>query len=447
MFSLWRPLCLYAITSRGPPIPRVTHPIVAPVSLWALRRNFKSHVTIQQRPSSSGVKYVRREGFRTHDGIFVTTGDTVELRNGNFLRVKEVLQNGTQNVYSIVGWRFVRNAETLGLPGDDLNEVFWVVHLVKNDPRPMAEKELVEVDSSQIQRKRMMTMVNTTYQKRTEAELEAHGDGALFCRWKHITITKTKTLVRPWDAFHIHAFNISEASHQRLRYEECDDGHNNRTADETLRRSWRGVTMRRDESKEPTSLLSAVEALSLDDKSQNECLPPAYTFADVCCGAGGASGGAELAGLRLCWALDNWDSACRTYHLYFPHVRLYQKQIQDFIHMLPESLKVDIMHLSLPCQPFSPANRHLNPKKDAEIIAANMEIGNCLDIARPRIATLEQTSGLMSMGYVGGINSKHWDNIIKLFTSRGYSVSWKIINFAELGLPQARKRLIIIASW
>ena len=447
MFSLWRPLCLNAITSRSPPIPRVTHPIVAPASLWALRGNFKSHVTIQQQRNSSDVKSVRREGFRTHDGIFITPGDTVELRNGSFLRVKKVFQDKTRNGYSIVGWRFVRNAETLGLPKDDLNEVYWAVHLAKNDPRPMAEKELVEVDSSQILRKRMMIMVNTTYQKRTEAELEAHGDGALFCRWKHIIITKTEKLVRPWDAFHNHARNISEASHQRLRYEECDDGHSNRTADETLRRSWRGVTMRRDESKEPTALLSAVEALSLDDKSQDECLPPTYTFADVCCGAGGASRGAELAGFRLCWALDDWDPACRAYLLNFPHVRLYQKQIQDVKHMLPKDLKVDIMHLSPPCQPFSSANRHLNPKKDAENIDANMEIGNCLDIARPRIATLEQTSGLMSQGYAGGRHSKHWDNIVKLFTSRGYSVSWKIVNLAELGLPQARKRLIIIASW
>lgn len=296
-------------------------------------------------------------------------------------------------------------------------------------------------------------MVNKTYaghQKVTEAELGVPSDGELFCRWKHVIVTKTGKRDRPLDAFHIHAAKIAEASFQSLRAEECDHGHNNQTADETLRRSWRGLTKRGGaciKSKEPNSLPLAIEALSLEDSDRKESGPTAYTFADVCCGAGGASHGAKLAGLRLCWALDHDAAACRTFRLNFPEVRLYHKPIKDIIRLGREGLIVDILHLSPPCQAFSKANRTTNLKNDKLNITTNMEVGNCLYTARPRIVTVEQTDNLMSEGHVGGKHSEHWGKVIEQFTSRGYSVAWKVMNLAELGLPQPRKRLIMIASW
>lgn len=422
------------------------------MSLWSLREELVSHVTIQRRDRSNLLKPVRHEGFGTHKDILIKPGDTVELEDGSFLRIIEVPKNESHNRYWIVGWRFVRNRDTFGLPGHN-NEVYWVVHLVKDDPRPAAEQARVEVDSSQILRKRTMAMVNTSYpdlQNGLGADRGIRDNGALFCRWKHTVVTKREKCVRPLNAFEIPAAEISEVSFQRLRFEECDDGAKNRIADETLRRSWRGITKRGGaciKSKDPSSLSSAVEALSLNDNSRRNSVPAAYTFADVCCGAGGASRGAEMAGFYLCWALDHDSPACETYRRNFPNVRLYHEQLQDVVRMPRESLQVDIMHIPPPCQAYSAANTTPNLENDIANIAANMRTGDCLDVARPRIATLEQTSNLMSSGQVGGRHSEHWGNLIEQFTSRGYSVAWKIINLAELGLPQARRRLIMIASW
>lgn len=442
---------MHANTIRCPRIFLVAHSKDELVSLWALRANLKSHTTIRQRHSL--VKDVRHEGFRIRNGISIKSGDTVELEDGSFIRVKEVLHNNLYNKYWVVGWRFVRNRDTSGLPDHGPNEVYWAVHLARNNPRPAAEQALVEVADSQILRMRTMTMVNTTYSGRkegNEADLGVTRDGALFCRWKHVILTKSEKRSRPLDAFGIPAADIAEASFQRLRTDECDDGHNNRTADETLRRSWRGVTKRGGayiESKKPSTLPEALEALSLDDNSRNERVPAAYTFADICCGAGGASRGGEMAGLKLRWALDHDAAACETFRLNFPKVRLYPEKLKDFVHMRHEGLKVDIMHASPPCQDYSPAKTKPNLGIITENIAANMQVGKCLDLGRPRIATLEQTSGLMSLGHAGGRHSEHWGNMIEQFTSRGYSVAWKIIDLAELGLPQHRKRLIMIASW
>lgn len=436
MFSLWRPLGLHATTTICSRVARVTHSKDDSASLWAFRKKSNFHITIPRRYSSHLEKQVRHEGFRTHSGIYIKSGDTVELEDRTFLRVVHVLHNEYHNRYWVSGRRFVHNKDTCGLPRHDSvdpNEVYWVVHSAKNDPRPAEEQALIEVEGSQILRKRTMTMVNTTYpayQKWTGADLGVPGPGALFCRWKHVVITKTRKLQKPLDAFHITAAEIAEASFQQLRFVECDDGHNSRISDETLRRSWRGITRRggaSTESKEPESA--------------------AFTFADVCCGAGRASRGAEMAGFKLRWALDHNAAACETFHLNFPEARLYQKQLTDVAHMWRGGLKVDILHLSPPCQAFSPAKTTANLENDRKNIAANMEIGSCLGIARPRIVTLEQTSGLMSRGRVGGKHHEHWRNVIEQFTSRGYSVAWKIMNLAELGLPQPRKRLIMIASW
>lgn len=293
----------------------------------------------------------------------------------------------------------------------------------------------------------MVSMTNSGHQDGNGADLKARGDGALHCRWKHVILTKTEKRDRPLDAFQIPAAEITEASFQRLRAEDCDDMYNNRAVDETLRRSWLVIKERSDiESTGSRSLRLAVEALSLSDNSRHERVPAAYTFADVCCGGGGASRGAEMAGLQLRWALDHNTAACETFRLNFPEVRLYHKTLKDMIHMGREDLNADIMHISPPCQAFSQANTTPNLHNDTLNIAANMEIGNCLDIVRPRIATLEQTSGLMSLGHASGRHREHWSKLISQFTSRSYSVAWGNVDLAKLGLPQPRKRLIMIAS-
>ena len=113
--------------------------------------------------------------------------------------------------------------------------------------------------------------------------------------------------------------------------------------------------------------------------------------------------------------------------------------------MAHEGLKVDILPISPPCQALSPANTAPNLANDT---AANMEIDNCLDIAMPRIATLEQISGLMSSGHTGGKHSEYWGKLISQFTSRDYNVAWKNTSLTGLGLPKPRKRLfIMLASW
>lgn len=419
-------------------------PRVRDTQPWALRGLVKWHSAIQHLRKSESTEVVEHEGFRTRTGIF-DPGDTVELEDGTFLRVKKV--HHEKDVLEV--WMFVRNADTLGVSKLDPNEVYWVVHLAIKDSRPAADQALVKVCSSEVVRRRRMILSNKIYTGNQKI-YGASEDDVLFCRWKHVVTTKVGKKERPLDAFSLPAAEIAEASFERLGEDECDDDRNNRITDKSLRRSWLGISKRRDadiESPSVECLLSAVGGLSIYDKPRNKSTLAPYTYADVCCGAGGASRAAEMAGFHLRWALDHDAAACDTYRDNFPRVLLYHEELDDLVSIGRPDLRVDILHGSFPCQAWSLGNTSPNREKDAINIAANMELGRCLDIAKPRVVTLEQTSGLMSQGDRGGKHSNNLDRFIKQFTSRGYGVAWKIVKMVEFGLPQYRKRLIMIASW
>lgn len=61
---------------------------------------------------------------------------------------------------------------------------------------------------------------------------------------------------------------------------------------------------------------------------------------------------------------------------------------------------------------------------------------------KPRIATLEQTFGLLTFEQ----HKKNFRLLINDIYTAGYNVRWKIEDLSNFGLPQKRKRLLIIAA-
>jgi DNA (cytosine-5)-methyltransferase 1 len=82
-----------------------------------------------------------------------------------------------------------------------------------------------------------------------------------------------------------------------------------------------------------------------------------YTFADVFCGAGGASQGALQAGLHVCWGLDNDEEALNAYYLNHPGTLPFCRNAHHFppLGFKNSDLRVDVLHLSPPCCYWSPA--------------------------------------------------------------------------------------------
>ncbi|KAL8986771.1 MAG: hypothetical protein Q9177_003966, partial [Variospora cf. flavescens] len=165
-----------------------------------------------------------------------------------------------------------------------------------------------------------------------------------------------------------------------------------------------------------------------------------YTFGDSFCGAGGMSRAAHQAGLHIKYAFDCNKNACNTYAMNFPKADLHCLWAHEFVQQVTDC-KVDIAHFSPPCQFFSPA--HTIAGKDDEMNTASLfAIGEILQKSKPRVVTLEQTSGIVfrerHQGYLNAL--------IQIFTSHGFSIRWRLLNCADYGLPQMRLRTFMIAS-
>lgn len=166
-----------------------------------------------------------------------------------------------------------------------------------------------------------------------------------------------------------------------------------------------------------------------------------YTFGDCFSGAGGVSRGAVNAGLRIAWGFDFDLPACKSYQLNFFGTPIYHVWANDFSNC-KRDLKCDICHLSPPCQFFSPLHTS-NGKNDEMNTASLFAIEALLKKAKPRVVTLEETAGLVRIG----LHRDYFNAVINMFTSQGFSVRWKVLSCADYGVPQQRKRLVIIASW
>ena len=393
------------------------------------------------------------------------TGDTVELKDGDFLRITDV----PLGKYIIRGWRFRFTNMISGLPENLPNEVCWISHFKDGKPQRPEQQGVEEVSISDFVRKRRLILTNKNYPA-LSGEVKSSNPGtepvrdqsALICRWKYVCCVKSTRKERRSANVQFYSSDNEWSAITRLKDDECVEGARYRTGDETLRDEWRrhnriGGDHPGPNNEKLSSLTKGLSGLSInepnlghDEQRQSSSEDKlviqqkhenTYTFGDAFCGAGGASHGAAMAGLQVQWGFDSSLNAYKTYKSNFPHAALLLSA-KEFVTEQGRDSKVDILHLSPPCQAFSQANTTPNASKDKINIAASMMIGRILLKARPRIVTLEQTPGIMQYKK----NQTHFDEVIRQFTRFGFNIRWKIMKFAEYGLPQERERLIIIAS-
>ncbi|KIW70858.1 hypothetical protein PV04_03095 [Phialophora macrospora] len=175
-----------------------------------------------------------------------------------------------------------------------------------------------------------------------------------------------------------------------------------------------------------------------------------YTFGDAFAGAGGTSWGAHTAGLKMKFAFDFDPWAIKTYKYNFgiTGMQILQMNVHDFVRKavledrgLTKTCLVDFLHLSPPCQPFCGANRRPNIAENAMNLSAFARVADLLEICKPRIATLEESKSLTDVD-----KRNYFKSLIGFFIKKGYSVQWKALDLERWGVPQTRRRLIVIAS-
>ena len=166
---------------------------------------------------------------------------------------------------------------------------------------------------------------------------------------------------------------------------------------------------------------------------------------DLFAGAGGLSYGFyhDEAFNIVCANELKYDMA-QTYKLNHPDIKMYNKDIKDFsiidlqndFNILSE--EIDLVIGGPPCQSYSTAGKRLMDDPRGKLFKEYYRI---LKELNPKMFLFENVRGLLSMD-----NGKLIDTIISLFESLGYKVKYNLLNSADFGVPQKRKRVIIIGS-
>lgn len=169
------------------------------------------------------------------------------------------------------------------------------------------------------------------------------------------------------------------------------------------------------------------------------------TAFDCFSGCGGMTEGFKQAGYRVIGAVEIDEGAARAYRLNHPNVHVWQSDIKRVsAHSVLKTLKLRKGQLDLlggcpPCQGFSSLRtkngRRRNRDKQNDLIYEFQRLALAL---LPKQVMLENVPALLK--------DRRLKDFIDALKSAGYTVKACALNVGEYGVPQRRKRTVMIAS-
>ena len=168
-------------------------------------------------------------------------------------------------------------------------------------------------------------------------------------------------------------------------------------------------------------------------------------FIDLFSGCGGKSLGFVKKGFNNLFAIDIDKNACATYKKNFPNHLVLNEDIINLNEQRIKSIigkkKVDLIIGGPPCQGFSIAGSIGRNFIDDPRNHLFKEFARIVSILKPKYFIMENVARVYTHR-----NGNTRMEILKTFTKLGYDVDCQIINSADYGVPQVRKRIIFIGN-
>lgn len=169
------------------------------------------------------------------------------------------------------------------------------------------------------------------------------------------------------------------------------------------------------------------------------------TVFDCFSGLGGLSLGAELAGFDVVGGVDADEGAIKVYQQAFPHALalhhdLLQESPREILRLAGVTRgDVDVLLGGPPCQPYS-VNNHQRGTHDArcDLVATYLEFVSTL---QPSWLVMENVPGFASIEDGAFLRA-----LLRSLRCRGYHCKFEILNAIQFGVPQRRRRLVVIAG-
>ena len=170
---------------------------------------------------------------------------------------------------------------------------------------------------------------------------------------------------------------------------------------------------------------------------------PRIEVVDLFCGIGGLSYGMKQAGFKIKAGFDI-DKTCKyAYETNNAAVFNYK----DMKYVTPEEIMscyskncIRVLAGCAPCQPFS-SYAFKNKDKDPNKYDLLYEFGRIVEATHPDIVTMENVPAIVAFK-----QKQVLSDFVGLLKNEEYYVSYKVVYCPDYGIPQTRKRLVLLAS-
>ena len=166
---------------------------------------------------------------------------------------------------------------------------------------------------------------------------------------------------------------------------------------------------------------------------------PRVRAVDLFCGVGGLTHGLALAGIDVVAGFDI-DPACKYPYEANNKAKFMQQDVEHYssedVRELISDGDITVIAGCAPCQPFSTYSRSGRSKKRGDDWQLVETFGTIVKAVQPDLVTMENVA--QSLDHP--VFEKFLANL------EGYSVGWSVVQAIRIGIPQTRKRLVLLAS-
>lgn len=162
---------------------------------------------------------------------------------------------------------------------------------------------------------------------------------------------------------------------------------------------------------------------------------------DLFCGAGGLTHGLLQAGIRVEAGIDIDPEAAHAYSTNNLATRFLcwdvSRKNATTISKLFNKSKYRLLAGCAPCQPFSKLTNGMHRHQSWDLLKS---FARFVKVIKPELVSMENVPELAARG------RDVFQHFLATLKRAGYHVDWRIVNCAEYGAPQVRKRLVLLAS-
>lgn len=157
---------------------------------------------------------------------------------------------------------------------------------------------------------------------------------------------------------------------------------------------------------------------------------------DLFCGCGGLSLGFEKAGMDVVAGFDNWASALEVYRSNFTHpaFRADLANVEESVGKIRQ-FEPDMIIGGPPCQDFSSAGKRNEDNGRGDLTVCYSRI---ISEIKPRWFVMENVERILK--------TQKLQNALAVFRAAGYGLTYTVLNAALCGVPQKRKRFVMIGK-